>query len=187
MTKVPDLELGHVGIYVEDMDRMIAFYERVLGYQVNDRGSPPLGGAEMAFMSRNPNEHHQIVFQVGRPKGVPSQIVQMSHKLASLADLRAMHEIVVDEAEASDIQIRAHGIAWSMYFKDPEGNVVECFVPSPWYVHAPSAIPFDFDMSDEEIFEHTRKALQVRPDFKTFDQWKRETAVRRREGGHVPA
>lgn len=178
MTKVPHFELGHVGIYVEDMDRMVAFYQRVLGYAVSDRGSPPLGGGEMCFMSRNPNEHHQMVFQAGRPAGMPSQIVQLSHKLGSLADLRAMHEIVAAEREASDIQLRAHGIAWSMYFKDPEGNVVECFVPSPWYVHAPSAIPFDFAMSDEEIFEHTRKALQIRPDFKSFADWKKEAAAR---------
>lgn len=184
MTKLPDFELGHVGIFVEDMDRMIAFYERVMGYHVNDRGAPPLGGSEMAFMSRNPDEHHQLVFQVGRPKGVPSQVVQLSHRLASLADLRTMHEIVAAEREASDIQIRAHGIAWSMYFKDPEGNVIECYVPSPWYVHAPSAIPFDFAMSDEEIFEFTRKSLQVRPDFKTFEQWKRDTQAKL---GRVPA
>jgi catechol-2,3-dioxygenase len=114
----------------------------------------------------------------GRPKGVPSQIVQMSHKLKNLADLRAMHAIVAAEREASDIQLRAHGIAWSMYFKDPEGNVVECFVPSPWYVHAPSAVPFDFSMSDREIFEHTRKALQQRADFKSFEEWKKDTAAR---------
>jgi len=176
--KVPHFELGHVGIYVEDMDRMIAFYERVMGYSVSDRGKPPLGGSEMCFMSRNPNEHHQMVFQAGRTAGTPSQIVQLSHKLGSLADLRTMHGIVAAEREASDIQLRAHGIAWSMYFKDPEGNVVECFVPSPWYVHAPSAIPFDFAMSDEEIFEHTRKALQMRPDFKTFADWKTEAAAR---------
>jgi catechol 2,3-dioxygenase-like lactoylglutathione lyase family enzyme len=178
MTKVPELELGHVGIFVEDLDRMIAFYERVMGYHVNDRGSPPAGGPEMAFMSRNPDEHHQLVFVPGRPKGVPSQIVQMSHKLKNLADLRAMHAIVASEREATDIQLRAHGIAWSMYFKDPEGNVVECFVPSPWYVHAPSAVPFDFAMSDREIFEHTRKALQQRSDFKSFEQWKKDTAAR---------
>lgn len=47
MTKVPHFELGHVGIYVEDMDRMIAFYERVMGYSVSDRGKPPLGGYGM--------------------------------------------------------------------------------------------------------------------------------------------
>jgi catechol 2,3-dioxygenase-like lactoylglutathione lyase family enzyme len=178
MTKVPELELGHVGIYVEDLDRMIAFYERVMGYVVNDRGEPPLGGGEMCFLSRNPDEHHQIVLVAGRPKGVPSQIVQLSHRLKSLAGLRAMHEIVAAEREASDIQLRAHGIAWSMYFKDPEGNVVECYVPSPWYVHAPSAIPFDFTMSDEQIFEHTREALQQRPDFKSFADWSREAAAR---------
>ncbi len=179
MTAIPYSELGHVGIYVTDLDRMIAFYGRVLGYVVNDRGSPPLGGGEMCFMSRNPDEHHQLVFVAGRSADVPSQIVQLSHRMRGLADLRAMHEIVAAEPETSDIQLRAHGIAWSMYFKDPEGNVIECYVPSPWYVHAPSAIPFDFAaMTDEQIFEHTKTALEKRDDFRTFADWREDAAAR---------
>lgn len=186
MTAIPYSELGHVGIYVEDLDRMIAFYGRVLGYVVNDRGTPPLGGNEMCFMSRNPDEHHQLVFMAGRPAGLPSQIVQLSHRMRGLADLRVMHEIVAAEKEASDIQLRAHGIAWSMYFKDPEGNVIECYVPSPWYVHAPSAIPFDFaTMTDDQIYAETERALSGRDDFKSFAEWRADAA--RRMGVREPA
>ena len=187
MTDVPYASLSHVGISVWDLDRMVAFYGRALGFMLTDRGPLPNGSAEYAFMSRDPNEHHQIVLATGRKRGVPSQIVQLSLKMGSLADLRRMYEIVRDDAEATNPQTRAHGIAWSLYFRDPEGNTVECFTPSPWYVHAPSAVPFDFEtMSDEEIFDRVAAAVKEKPGFSTYAEWKASAAERMRSGGHWP-
>lgn len=96
-------------------------------------------------MSRDPNEHHQLILVPGRPADVPSQIVQLSLKVPTLTDLRTIYGIVTADEDVRDIQTRAHGVAWSLYFRDPEDNTVEIFTPSPWYVHAPSAVPFSFD------------------------------------------
>ncbi|MEK9646299.1 MAG: VOC family protein [Alphaproteobacteria bacterium] len=183
MTAIPDAQISHVGIYVTDLDRMVDFYVRVLGFTVTDRGPLPSmkgtpGAPEYVFMSRNPEEHHQLVFVPGRPADAPSQIVQLSLKVRTLADLRTMHEIVTADAEAHDIQTRAHGVAWSMYFKDPEENTVEAFTPSPWYVNAPSAVPFDFDaMTDEEIFDHVAAAIRDMPGFSSYDDWRKRAAA----------
>lgn len=185
MTAIPPAQISHIGIRVVDLDRMLAFYERVLGFMLTDRGPLPSGAPEYAFMSRDPNEHHQLVFVPGRPPDSPSQIVQLSLKVPTLADLRTMYGIVTADAEAHDIQTRAHGVAWSLYFKDPEDNVVECFTPSPWYVHAPSAVPFSFDdMTDEQIFDHVAAAVKEKPGYSTYDEWREKAAARMREGGH---
>jgi catechol 2,3-dioxygenase len=184
MTLIPYTRLSHVGITVRDLDRMVAFYGRVLGFTLSDRGHGPFG--EYAFLSRDPNEHHQIVFVTGRPAGIPSQIVQLSLELNSLPDLRAMHEILRSDDEVSDIQTRAHGISWSMYFKDPEENIVETFVSSPWYVPAPSAVPFDFGMSDEEIFVNVRDKVKQRDGYMTYQEWKDKAAVRMLDAGAWP-
>lgn len=187
MAYVPYASLSHVGILVWDLDRMVDFYTRVLGFSVSDRGRSRATGADMAFLSRDPQEHHQVVFAEGRPKDHESQIIQISLKMGSLADLRAMHGIVRAENEVTDITTRAHGIAWSLYFKDPEGNVLEAFVPSPWYVHAPSAVPFSFDdQTDEEIFETVKSAVRTLPGFKTYAEWRAEAAVRMAESGSWP-
>ncbi|MEX2454811.1 MAG: VOC family protein [Rhodospirillaceae bacterium] len=187
MNAIPYARISHVGIYVRDLDRMVEFYRRVLGFMVTDRGPHPSGAPEYAFMSRDPDEHHQLVFVTGRPAGTPSQIVQISLKMASIADLRRMYGIVRADAEAGDIQTRAHGIAWSLYFADPEGNTVEAFTPSPWYVHAPSAVPFSFDdMTDREIFDHVAAAVAQKPGYSTYDEWKASAADRMRAGGHWP-
>ena len=185
MAYVPYARLGHVGITVCNLDRMVAFYTRVLGFTLSDRGVTSWG-QELAFLSRDPNEHHQLVFGSGRPDGVPSQIIQLSLEMKSLADLRAMHAIVSKENEVTDIQTRAHGVAFSMYFKDPEANVVETFVPSPWYLPAPTAVPFDFSLSDAEIFESVRAQVKQRPGYKTYREWRDEAAKRMLDAGVWP-
>lgn len=170
-----------------DLDAMVDFYTGVLGFMVSDRGPHPSGSPEFAFLSRDPDEHHQVVFVTGREPGTPSQIVQISLKVDSLAELRAMHGIVRADNRATDIRTRAHGISWSMYFKDPEGNTVEIFTPTPWYVHAPSAVPFDFDtMSDTEIFESVKEQVRAKPGFKPYAEWRDDAARRMLEGGHWP-
>ena len=50
--------LGHVGISVQDMDKMLDFYTRILGLTVTDGGGPGRG----VFLSAQPeSEHHEFV------------------------------------------------------------------------------------------------------------------------------
>ena len=67
MTDAPRFEMGHIGVYVTDLDRMTDFYGRVLGFKITDGGA--FGESRMAFLSRNAGHHHQIVFITGRPAG----------------------------------------------------------------------------------------------------------------------
>ena len=64
----PVASFSHFGIHVTDPARMEAFYTRVLGLLVADRGDLP-GGATLVFLSRDPDEHHQMVLVSGRPPG----------------------------------------------------------------------------------------------------------------------
>ena len=47
------LGLGHVGIYVRDLSRMVAFYRDVLGFELTQRL-----GDEAAFLSAGGYHHH---------------------------------------------------------------------------------------------------------------------------------
>ena len=67
MPAFPEAQLAHVGYYVRDLDKMVAFYKRVFGLVVTDQGvSTRPGSPTMAFLSRNPDEHHQIALATGR-------------------------------------------------------------------------------------------------------------------------
>ena len=46
----------------------------------------------------------------------------------------------------------SHGNALSVYFHDPEGNRIELFVDTPWYVQQPLRLPMDMRLSDDELW-----------------------------------
>ena len=157
-------QLRHVGIYVHDSDSMIRFYEEVLGLTVTDRGMSSSTKAPITFMSSTPDQHHQFVLVHGRAKDAPSTVNQLSFKVDTLDDLRA----VAAKVTARGIALRqtSHGNAWSVYFPDPEGNQVEIYLDTPWHVAQPHGDPMDFSLSDAEIFAQTEAKVRADPTFK---------------------
>jgi catechol 2,3-dioxygenase len=164
------MRLGHVGLFVIDMERMIDFYSRVLGFAVTDRGP------NITFLSRSPADHHQVVLVAGRPPGLPDRIVnQVSFNVGSLADVQRLHRRV-REAAAGEIRPICHGNAWSVYFRDPEGNRVEMFTDTDWYVTQPCAVPLDLDRPEAEIRRETEAFCRGQPGFKPIEAWRAEVA-----------
>ena len=131
----PTAQFTHLGFQVTDLEGMIAFYSRVIGLVLTDRG-PYYRGGEIAFMSRNPREHHQVVLASGRSADTPTIINQLSFTVDSLEDLREFYAIVVAEG-VKGLAPRNHGNAWSIYFEDPEGNRIELYAATPWHVGQP--------------------------------------------------
>lgn len=168
---------SHFGIHVSDLPRMEDFYTRVLGLLVSDRGTLP-AGPTLVFLSRDPDEHHQMVLVTGRPPGVEHNVVnQISFKLPALTDLKAAHARLREEG-IKEFRIVTHGNAWSVYFADPEGNRVELFVDTPWHTPQPLAEPFDLEAPEERIAADTEALCRRRPGFAMRAAW-REAQVRR--------
>jgi catechol-2,3-dioxygenase len=144
---------------------------------VSDRGQVP-GGSDLVFLSRDPDEHHQIVLATGRPPGVEFNVVnQISFKLSTLADLKAMHARARDEG-TKQFRIVTHGNAWSVYFADPEGNRVEVFVDTPWHTPQPVVEPFDIEAPVEVIERETEALCRNRPGFMSRAQWRAAQVTR---------
>ena len=169
MNPVPDAQLAHVGLFVRDLEAMIAFYCRVLGLVVTDSGDYYLGG-RIAFLSRNPEEHHQVVMASGRPNDAPTTINQLSFRVKNLEDLRRFYTALVDE-QVKEIQPRNHGNAWSIYFSDPEDNRIELYTPSPWYVGQPYGKPLDLTEQVEAIVAKTEALIRGDPTACSREAW----------------
>jgi catechol 2,3-dioxygenase len=45
-----------------------------------------------------------------------------------------MHNRLAPEVGEDNLMVGTHGIAWSVYARDPEGNTLEFFVDSPWFI-----------------------------------------------------
>jgi len=177
---VPGLSFSHLGIFAADLARMEAFYSGVLGFTVTDRGAldTPRGKVDLVFLSRDPREHHQIVLAGGRPKDLPfNPINQISFRVDGLAGLRQMHARIKAERMAGIAPV-SHGNALSVYFLDPEGNRVELFIDTPWYVDQPLRVPLDLELPDAALWAHVEAEARKLPGFKPVEEWRTEIAQR---------
>lgn len=181
---VPNLMFSHFGMAVSDMAKMEDFYTRVLGFTVTDRGEAI--GMDLVFLSRDPADHHQIVLVSGRPDDLPanpyhpqfgSVINQISFRVGSLAGLRQLHEVLEREG-ATSIMPANHGIAWSIYCHDPDGNNLELFVDTDWYMTQPFLVPLDLSQSDEDIHASTLAMCREQPGFEPYADWRQRFAAR---------
>ena len=177
-TVSPRLTLSHTTISVSDLDVVVAFYCDVLGFQVTNRAKVG-DDSEVAFISQDPREHHQIVFVSGQ--AIPEHVFVMTDHLAfrtgSLDELRSIGARLAEAGVDGVIPI-CHGNAWSLYFTDPEGNGLECFVDSPFHVAQPHAASLDLDASDQEIEAATRSIIESLPEFGPLEEWQAEFAAR---------
>jgi catechol 2,3-dioxygenase len=71
-----------------------------------------------------------------------------------------------------------HGNAWSVYFKDPEGNTVEAYLDTPFHVPQPHGEFLDLSKSDEEIVRETEAACRKEPGFMPFNAFTRSLGER---------
>lgn len=169
-------QLTHVGIYAKNIDTMADFYRSIFGLVVTDRGrSERMENVELVFLSGDIESHHQLVL-IGWPPSrphTPSNVHQLSFKVASLAELRAV-EGEVRKAGVAPTKPVDHGNAWSVYSSDPEGNGIEIYLDSPWYVAQPHARPLDLSLSDKALRAVTEAAVKADPTHTSRPEWQHE-------------
>jgi catechol 2,3-dioxygenase len=122
--------IGHVHLKVADLERAIAFYQGVLGFELTERY-----GRNAAFLSAG-GYHHHIGLNTWESEGgspPPAGTTGLYHVAilyptrADLADaLRRLlaHGIRIDGA--SD-----HGVSEAIYLRDPDGNGLELYWDKP--------------------------------------------------------
>ena len=152
-----------------DLDKEVAFYKKMLGLKVSDTGFSRRLGYRLTFMTGSETNHHQLVMAECRKKGAPSTVNQISFTLGSLDDLRALdRKLRRAGVETTPVD---HGNAWSVYFPDPEGNVIECYLNSPWQVAQPHGEKLDLSLSDDEIRKRTRARIKDERTFMPAGRW----------------
>jgi catechol-2,3-dioxygenase len=142
------VNLGHVGIYTWDLEKMVAFYRDFMGMQVTKQD----WRMGMVFLSTDPDRSdHEIALMRGRPPGEePYLINQISLRVETLDDLRDFYHRIQAAGLKID-EVVSHCSAIGCYFFDPEGNRTEVF----WVTGRPCWVPtldrVDLDQSDEEL------------------------------------
>ena len=169
-------KLTHLGINVFDLDKMLKFYTELLGLKVSDKGFSPRLGYRIAFMTGSEKNHHQMILAECRPEGSPSTVNQISFTWPSLDDIRALDRKLRRRGiKTTPID---HGNAWSIYFPDPEGNQIECYLDSPWQVAQPHGHPLDLTLSNAEIKRRTKARIEGEPTFLPAKAWQKQMKAR---------
>jgi catechol-2,3-dioxygenase len=187
----PAIAQAHCGFKVADMDMMVEFYDAVLGYAVTDRGTMPAIGdepaREYAWLSRDPAEHHQVILVSGRDLAAPTSVNQLSLRIMSLDELRRMERELEAHPGVTEMRKTCHGNSFSIYFGDPEGNIVELAVESVWYVPAPHGAPLYLDWDDDELLGWAEEHCRSTPGFMMRADWKKQAREQLVANGHLEA
>jgi len=164
-------------MHVRNLEVMTTFYKDVLGLVETDRGT--LNGRDVVFLSRDPDEHHQVILFSGLAEPPREEIInQISFRVPDLETLIAFHSGVLANSRAEDIRPINHGNAWSVYFRDPEQNRIEVYVPSPWYVSQPCREPLEIGAGAAAIRTATEAWCRAQPSFRSAEDFRAEVAAR---------
>lgn len=126
----PDTRIGHVHLKVADLERSLAFYCDILGFQIMQRW-----GDQAAFISAG-GYHHHIGLNTWTSKGghPPAPGTTGLYHVAilypdrpALADaLKRLVQAQIPLQGASD-----HGVSEALYLQDPDANGLELYRDRP--------------------------------------------------------
>lgn len=130
----PQVRVGHVHLKVADLERSLAFYRDVLGFEVTQRF-----GAQAVFLSAG-GYHHHLGLNTwesagGRP---PAPGTTGLYHAAFLYPTRATLADALRRVLAAGIPLDGaadHGVSEALYLHDPDGNGVELYwdrSPDQW-------------------------------------------------------
>ncbi len=176
------LRWSHAVLYVRDLEGMLAFYREMLGFEVTDRGplDPAHPALEIAFLSQIGSDHHQLAFAPVRGDGPSTTLDHIAFRVDSLAEVRELEARLSTDGRASGLGPVNHGNAWSVYFKDPEGNTIEVFCDSAFHVRQPQFRLRDPALEEADLGRATEREFGSEPDFVTMADFRE--AQRRRFG-----
>lgn len=129
--RAPDgTDIGHVHLKVADLERSLAFYVGVLGFQLTQRY-----GAQAAFVSAG-GYHHHIGLNTWQSEGgsPPSPentgLYHLAIRYPTRPDLARALKRLVD----AGVRLRGasdHGVSEALYLDDPDSNGVELYWDRP--------------------------------------------------------
>jgi catechol 2,3-dioxygenase len=126
----PRVDIGHVHLKVADLDRALAFWHGVLGFEVTQRM-----GAQAAFLSAG-GYHHHIGLNTwesaggGPPHAGSTGLYHVALRYPDRAQLADALRRVVDAGVPLD-GAADHGVSEAIYLRDPDENGVELYRDRP--------------------------------------------------------
>ena len=153
------VDIGHVHLKVSDLNRALAFYQGVLGFEVTQRMND-----SAVFLSAG-GYHHHIALNTWESLGGPAPApgtTGLYHFAIRYPDRAALGDALrrVEEARVPLDGAADHGVSEALYLRDPDGNGVELYWDRPrseW----PRAADGSLRMVTERLDLHRLRAAAV--------------------------
>lgn len=122
--------IGHVHLKVSDLERTLAFYRDLLGFELTT-----MYGNQAAFLSAG-GYHHHIGLNTWHSKGMPPARVNSVglYHTAILYPTRKDLAAIFDRIRKAGYPLSGasdHGVSEALYLNDPDGNGVELYWDRP--------------------------------------------------------
>lgn len=129
-TTHPATRVGHVHLKVSDLQKSIAFYSGILGFQVTQ-----LYGRQAAFLAAG-DYHHHIGLNTWESLGAtppPAGHTGLYHTAFLYPDRKSLANVLKQIVMAGWPLDGAadHGVSEAIYLRDPDENGVELYVDYP--------------------------------------------------------
>lgn len=126
MSPRPHASVGHVHLKVADLDRSIAFYQDILGFEITQRY-----GDAAAFLGAG-GYHHHVGLNTWHSKDgtAPADTHTGLYHAAFLYPDRKALGVVLKHVLDAGITLDGaadHGVSEAVYLRDPDGNGVELY------------------------------------------------------------
>ena len=128
-------ELGHVVLYVRNIERSLAFYRDALGLVPLHDG--PVGFPAVALSGTAHRTHHELLLiEVGEdaaalPPGRRVGLYHIGFKVGDSDDELRATLAHLQAAGVRPVGASDHTVSHSLYLQDPDGNEVELYVDVP--------------------------------------------------------
>lgn len=170
--------LTHMGVFTDNPEAMQRFYLSVLGMIVSDSGRGMSFERRIIFMTGDARQHHQMVLVVREPSDPPGgALFQISFKVQTFDELREVTARATNHG-ATELRGINHGNSWSVYFRDPDRNMVEIYMDTGWYVPQPFADRLPLELADEQIRAITDERVHSMPGSLPQAEWSDKMSVR---------
>jgi catechol 2,3-dioxygenase-like lactoylglutathione lyase family enzyme len=129
-------------LWVEDAERAADFYQRLFGFEAIGRSSEPgrlialsVGGNQVLLLGK--------VGASAQPSSTPGGIIpptvgsgntHVAFPIAA-AELRAWEKRLAEKGIAIESKVKWERGGQSIYFRDPDGNLLELATPGVWTIY----------------------------------------------------
>jgi catechol 2,3-dioxygenase len=123
-------ELGHIVLYVRNLERSVAFYRDVLGWK---QVVPSVPGMPASAFSSGRTHHELLLIEVGEnahpiPAGRRVGMYHFGLKVGDSDDeLRAVRA-TLQQSGVRIVGASDHTVTHSLYIEDPDGNEIELYI-----------------------------------------------------------